>query len=59
MHLWLSHCHRGQAPSHSLNCIHQVDISLLLPCFALLLIWLLILILGAPQITVGLRAHRA
>ncbi|KAB0510833.1 hypothetical protein F7R08_28650 [Pseudomonas extremorientalis] len=33
MHLWLSHCNRGQAPSHSLISIHQVDISLLLICW--------------------------
>ncbi|PLR64379.1 hypothetical protein QCBJ_06475 [Pseudomonas sp. QC2] len=33
MQIWLSHCYRGQAPSHSLISIHQVDISLLLICF--------------------------
>ncbi|SFI26586.1 hypothetical protein SAMN03159342_02897 [Pseudomonas sp. NFPP04] len=38
---WLTHRHRGQAPSHSLISIHQLDIRLLL-------IWLLILILGGP-----------
>jgi len=33
MQIWLSHCYRGQAPSHSLISKHQVDISLLLICF--------------------------
>ncbi|KJZ61984.1 hypothetical protein, partial [Pseudomonas marginalis] len=33
MQIWLSHCYREQAPSHSLISIHQVDISLLLICF--------------------------
>ncbi|KAA8559534.1 hypothetical protein FX985_05912 [Pseudomonas extremaustralis] len=33
MHLWLTHCYRGQAPSHSLICIHQVGLSWLLLCF--------------------------
>ncbi|PNA37813.1 hypothetical protein C1Y15_31665 [Pseudomonas sp. MPR-LB5] len=30
MHLWLTHRYRGQAPSHSLICIHQVGLSWLL-----------------------------
>ena len=33
MPLWLSHCYREQAPSHSLISMYQVDISLLLICF--------------------------
>ncbi|SFV13098.1 hypothetical protein SAMN05428951_12041 [Pseudomonas sp. OV546] len=39
----LTHCYREQAPSHSLISMHQVDISLLL-------IWLVILILGAQRV---------
>ena len=31
MHLWLTHSHRGQAPSHIWICIHQADLGLLLP----------------------------
>ncbi len=30
MHLWLTHCHREQAPSHIWKCIYQVDLGLLL-----------------------------
>ncbi|PMX05619.1 hypothetical protein C1Y18_27985 [Pseudomonas sp. MPR-R5A] len=30
MHVWLTHRYRGQAPSHSLICIHQVGLSWLL-----------------------------
>ncbi|PMX00995.1 hypothetical protein C1Y18_33310 [Pseudomonas sp. MPR-R5A] len=35
MRLWLTHCYRGQAPSHIWICIHQVDLSL-----PLLWLWL-------------------